>query len=42
VLQDPTFAAEAEKIAAWGREHDGAERGAELVEELAKRESERS
>jgi UDP:flavonoid glycosyltransferase YjiC (YdhE family) len=35
VLDDPTFTARAEEIAAWGREHDGAERGAELVEELA-------
>jgi len=35
VLDDPEFTARAEEIAAWGREHDGAERGAELVEELA-------
>jgi UDP:flavonoid glycosyltransferase YjiC (YdhE family) len=42
ILQDPSFAAEAEKIAAWGREHDGAARGAELVEGLARRRSEHS
>ena len=35
ILQEPSFTAEAERIAAWGREHDGAERGAELVERLA-------
>ena len=34
---DASFAARAEEIAAWGRENDGAERGAELVEELAAR-----
>ena len=37
ILADPSFAAQAEEIAAWGREHDGAARGAELVEELAAR-----
>jgi len=37
LLADPSFAARAEEIAAWGREHDGAERGAELVEWLAQR-----
>ncbi len=37
LLGDPAFAARAGEIAAWGRENDGAERGAELVEELAAR-----
>ncbi len=37
VLADPSFAARASEIAAWGAEHDGADRGAELVEELALR-----
>jgi UDP:flavonoid glycosyltransferase YjiC (YdhE family) len=36
VLDDPAFTAKAGEIADWGREHDGAERGAELVEELAR------
>jgi MGT family glycosyltransferase len=36
ILHDPSFAAAAEKIAAWGRENDGAERGAVLVERLAR------
>jgi MGT family glycosyltransferase len=36
VLHEPRFAARAGEIAAWGREHDGAERGAELVEQLAR------
>jgi MGT family glycosyltransferase len=35
ILHDRSFATEAAKIAAWGRENDGAERGAELVERLA-------
>jgi MGT family glycosyltransferase len=35
ILDDGSFAAGAEKIAAWGRANDGAERGAELVENLA-------
>jgi len=35
LLREPSFAARAEEIAAWGRENDGARRGAELVEELA-------
>lgn len=35
LLGDPSFTARAEAIAAWGREHDGAVRGAELVEQLA-------
>jgi UDP:flavonoid glycosyltransferase YjiC (YdhE family) len=37
LLGDRSFAARAGKIAAWGREHDGAMRGAELVEQLAAR-----
>jgi UDP:flavonoid glycosyltransferase YjiC (YdhE family) len=36
-LGDPSLAARAGEIAAWEREHDGAVRGAELVEELAHR-----
>jgi MGT family glycosyltransferase len=35
ILADPSFAARAGEIAAWGREHDGAQRGAELIEGLA-------
>ena len=35
ILADPSFADRAAKLAAWAREHDGAERGAELVEQLA-------
>jgi UDP:flavonoid glycosyltransferase YjiC (YdhE family) len=35
LLAEPAFAARAGEIAAWGRDHDGAARGAELVEELA-------
>jgi UDP:flavonoid glycosyltransferase YjiC (YdhE family) len=35
LLRDRSFAAKAEAIAAWGRENDGAARGAELVEHLA-------
>ncbi len=37
LLGEPSFAARAGEIAAWGREHDGAARGAELVERLASR-----
>ena len=37
LLGDPSFAARAEAIAAWTRTHDGADRGAELVEQLAAR-----
>jgi UDP:flavonoid glycosyltransferase YjiC (YdhE family) len=37
LLDEPSFGEEAEKIAAWGRENDGAARGAELVEQLALR-----
>jgi MGT family glycosyltransferase len=36
ILRDPSFTAGAERIAAWGRENDGARRGAELVERLAR------
>jgi UDP:flavonoid glycosyltransferase YjiC (YdhE family) len=36
VLGDRSFTARAERIAAWGRENDGALRGAVLVEELAR------
>ncbi len=35
ILDDRSFAARAEELAGWAREHDGAERGAELVEQLA-------
>jgi UDP:flavonoid glycosyltransferase YjiC (YdhE family) len=35
ILAEPSFTARAGEIAAWGRENDGAARGAELVEELA-------
>ena len=35
MLGDPGFRAQAGAIGAWAREHDGAARGAELVEELA-------
>jgi len=37
LLGEPDFAMRAEAIAEWGRAHDGAQRGAELVEELARR-----
>jgi UDP:flavonoid glycosyltransferase YjiC (YdhE family) len=37
LLAERSFAARAAELAAWGREHDGAARGAELVEELARR-----
>jgi MGT family glycosyltransferase len=36
ILDDPAFTARAGELAAWGRAHDGAQRGAELVEELAR------
>jgi MGT family glycosyltransferase len=36
LLDDPSFTMRAGKVAAWGREHNGAERGAELVEQLAR------
>jgi UDP:flavonoid glycosyltransferase YjiC (YdhE family) len=35
ILGDPSFALRAGEIATWGRAHDGAARGAELVERLA-------
>jgi len=35
LLRDRSFTDRAGELAAWGREHDGAERGAELVEQLA-------
>jgi UDP:flavonoid glycosyltransferase YjiC (YdhE family) len=35
LLHEPTFSAKAEEIAAWGRDNDGAARGAVLVERLA-------
>jgi UDP:flavonoid glycosyltransferase YjiC (YdhE family) len=35
LLHEPSFKAKAQEIAVWGRENDGAARGAELVEELA-------
>jgi UDP:flavonoid glycosyltransferase YjiC (YdhE family) len=38
LLGDPAFAAKADEIATWGRENDGAERGAVLVERLARAE----
>jgi len=37
ILRDGSFAARAGELATWGREHDGAARGAELVEQLARR-----
>jgi UDP:flavonoid glycosyltransferase YjiC (YdhE family) len=36
ILDDPTFTVRASELAAWAREHDGTERGAELVEQLAR------
>ena len=36
LLKDGSFAARAGELAAWAREHDGAERGAELIEQLAR------
>jgi MGT family glycosyltransferase len=36
ILGDGSFAVEAGRIAAWGRANDGAKRGAELVERLAR------
>ena len=36
LLEDRSFAARAGELAAWAREHDGAERGAELIERLAR------
>ncbi len=34
ILEDPSFAAHAGELATWAEKHDGAERGAELVEQL--------
>jgi UDP:flavonoid glycosyltransferase YjiC (YdhE family) len=34
ILDEPSFAARATELAAWARQHDGARRGAELVESL--------
>ena len=39
VIAEPAFTARAGELAAWAREHDGGERGAELVERLAARSS---
>jgi UDP:flavonoid glycosyltransferase YjiC (YdhE family) len=36
-LAEPSFTARAQEIAAWGRANDGATRGADLVERLARR-----
>jgi UDP:flavonoid glycosyltransferase YjiC (YdhE family) len=35
LLNEPKFTAKAQEIATWRQENDGAERGAELVEQLA-------
>ncbi len=37
ILADPSFAAKSRQIAAWAATHDGPDRGAELVEQLATR-----
>ena len=37
ILGEPSFAVRAAELAAWAQEHDGAERGAELVEQLAQK-----
>ncbi|HEX6689443.1 MAG TPA: nucleotide disphospho-sugar-binding domain-containing protein [Solirubrobacterales bacterium] len=39
ILAEPSFTARAGELAAWARTHDGAERGAELVEQLARRQA---
>jgi MGT family glycosyltransferase len=39
ILDERSFTAHAEEIAAWGRANDGAQRGAELVEGLARKRS---
>jgi UDP:flavonoid glycosyltransferase YjiC (YdhE family) len=36
ILGDPSFASRAGELAAWAREHDGAEQGAHLVEKMAR------
>jgi UDP:flavonoid glycosyltransferase YjiC (YdhE family) len=35
LLEEPSFARRAGELAAWARDHDGAARGAELVEAFA-------
>jgi MGT family glycosyltransferase len=35
ILDDPSFTQRVEELATWSRDHDGAQRGAELVEALA-------
>jgi UDP:flavonoid glycosyltransferase YjiC (YdhE family) len=42
ILDDPSFATRAGELAAWANEHNGAERGAELVEQLGVRSAGRS
>jgi MGT family glycosyltransferase len=42
ILGDPSFAARAAELAAWAQQHDGAERGAELVEQLVVKSPNRS
>jgi UDP:flavonoid glycosyltransferase YjiC (YdhE family) len=37
LLHEPSFTAKTEEIATWGRENDGAARGAQLVERMALR-----
>jgi UDP:flavonoid glycosyltransferase YjiC (YdhE family) len=37
ILGDPSFTAHAGELAAWAEDHDGAKRGAELVEQLAQK-----
>ena len=37
MLEDDSFRINAQAIAAWSREHDGAARGAELIEDLAQK-----
>ena len=39
ILHDPSFTTRAARLAAWAEEHDGAERGAELVEQLVESKS---
>jgi MGT family glycosyltransferase len=36
LIDDPRFALRAEELAVWAKKHNGAERGAELVEQLAR------
>ncbi len=37
ILDDPAFTRRAAELAAWAKQHDGAKRGAELVERLARK-----